>query len=157
VIDAHKFVGHSFVGHSPQHGQGEIDMTTLTQGSSSPSLKQPAATGQIISKQVVTEAAPSGPASAPKTGGRVAAPRSHKLTRWLIGLALLILAVGAGLVWVHATGVDVRASLAAAWQRLTGSEVPEGTEPATPLCYDLPNHTAPHVGQTEVSALVAIG
>jgi HlyD family secretion protein len=41
-------------------------------------------------------------------------------------LTLLIVAAGAGFAWAEHTGTDVRATLVAAWHRLTKSDVPEG-------------------------------
>jgi HlyD family secretion protein len=96
-------------------------MTTPTQESPASAPQQAA-----VKEQLATNAAPPSPAPTPGAGGTAGAHRRGKLRAWLVVVTLLILVAGAGFAWAKSTGTDLRATLAAAWQRLTGSDVPEG-------------------------------
>jgi len=96
-------------------------MTTQTQGPPTRAPQQAA-----VKEQVATNAALPSPASTPGAGGTGVAPRRGKLRAWLVVVTLLILVAGAGFAWAEYTGTDLRATLAAAWNKLMGSDVPEG-------------------------------
>jgi HlyD family secretion protein len=95
-------------------------MTTPTQEPAANAPKQAAV------KEVARNAAPPSPASSPGAGGTDVARRRVKLRAWLVVMTLLILVAGAGFAWAKHAGTDLGATIAAAWHRLTGSDVPEG-------------------------------
>jgi HlyD family secretion protein len=96
-------------------------MTTATQEPATGAPQQAA-----VKRQVATNAAPPSPAPTPQTGGTGATRRRGKLRAWLIVMALLLLAAGAGFAWTEHTGTDVRAIVITEWHKLMGSDVPEG-------------------------------
>src|SRR5262245_15292600 len=79
-----------------------------------------------VKEQVAKKAAPPSSGSTPGAGGTAVAHRHGKHRGWLLVLTLLILLVGAGFAWAKYTGTDLRATLAAAWHKLMGTDVPEG-------------------------------
>jgi HlyD family secretion protein len=96
-------------------------MTTKTQEPSASPPKQAA-----VKEQIATNTAPPSPTPSPGTGGTGVAHRHGKLRAWLVVVTLLILVAGSGFAWAEYTGTDLRATLADAWHKLTGSDVPEG-------------------------------
>jgi HlyD family secretion protein len=99
-------------------------MSTTTQ--ESPVSAPPQAVLKEQKEQVAKNGAPPTPVSTPGTAATGAAHRRGKLRALFVVVALLILVAGAGLAWAEYTGTDLRATLADAWQQLTGSDVPEG-------------------------------
>jgi HlyD family secretion protein len=80
----------------------------------------------VVKEPVTTIAAPPNPAptpAAPQSGG---ANRRGKRKRWLVAIALPLLAAGGIYAWGEYTGKDLPTTFAALWERLTGSAVPAG-------------------------------
>jgi HlyD family secretion protein len=95
-------------------------MTTTTQEPAASAPQQPAKV------QPPGNAAPPSPAPSAGAGQTGAAHRRGKLWAWLVAVALLLLVAGAAFAWAKYKGTDLRAAVAAAWHKLTASDVPEG-------------------------------
>jgi HlyD family secretion protein len=93
-------------------------MTTTTQEPPARASQQAA-----VKQQVATNVVPPSPASTTGTG---AGHRRGKLRAWLVVVALLILIAGGVFAWGEYTRTDLRATLADAWHKVTGSDVPKG-------------------------------
>jgi HlyD family secretion protein len=91
-----------------------------TQSRDPQAIPQPSAKSEIA-KSV----APSGPASTGEPARAGTAPKGGKPKAWLAVVALLLL-VGGLFAWAKYKGTDVRSTLIGAWERLMGSDVPEG-------------------------------
>jgi HlyD family secretion protein len=96
-------------------------MTTTTQ---EPPVKAPQQAA--VNEQFAKNGAPPSPASTRAAGGVGGTHRRRKPPKWLVVLTLLLLVAGTGFAWAEYTGIDLRATLADAWHRLTGNDVPKG-------------------------------
>ena len=79
-------------------------MTTATQ---QPPTKAPAQSD--VKKQAATSVAPPSSDPSPKTGKR------RKLRGWLVVMAVIVLAAGAGFAWTKPKGIDLRATITTEW------------------------------------------
>jgi HlyD family secretion protein len=90
-------------------------------------LEPPPKTGQqsVANEPVAKKVA--APSPAPTAAVSDAGLRKHgKLKTCLLALVLLILIAGAGVAWAEHEGIDVWATVVAAWRKLTGNDVPAG-------------------------------
>jgi HlyD family secretion protein len=95
----------------------------------STSTHEPAASAPqppVVMAQVSKNGKPPVLPSATAAGRTRLARRHGKLWAWLIVLTLISLLAGGGFAWAKYTGTDVKATLVAAWHKLTKSDVPEG-------------------------------
>jgi HlyD family secretion protein len=80
----------------------------------------------IAPQKPLTNYAPPAPVSTTGSDAAVPKHKHRKLEAWLLIIALLILAVGAGVAWAQYSGIDVRSTVTAAWHKLTSSDMPDG-------------------------------
>ena len=104
-------------------------MSTQSQEPQAKAPQQPAAKGQVTTSPPPTSSpSPSSPTppTGPKTGGAGTTHQRGKLSGWVVALVLLIVVVCGVYAWAMYTGTDVRTAVVSAWQKLMGTDVPEG-------------------------------